>query len=113
MQHRKTDHPSTRNAMVVSESLAKNGLAALPTISAFEAELLAIDMMSQVHPDLELQADSTSLLVYQPSTVGDEGPVRLVWQTEVMSMPHHVEIESWWMPTAMTSLFTMLFAGMP
>ncbi len=57
-----------------------------PTISAAEAELLAVKLMADKQPDAQLKSTNAKLMIYQPSLVGNSGPTRLVWQAVVVSV---------------------------
>jgi len=61
-------------------------VSTVPTISAADAEFLAIKLMTQKHPGLQLGSSDANLMIYQPAVVGNSGATRLVWQTVVVSV---------------------------
>jgi len=65
----------------------------LPLITGAEAELIAVDVMARENPGLAFEADPSTLMVYQPSIVGNIGLTRLVWHTQVTSVPVPVAIK--------------------
>ncbi|MHC4646992.1 MAG: M4 family metallopeptidase [Planctomycetota bacterium] len=70
-----------------TKRLDKGKLSIIPSIRAVDAQQAAITLMAQAHPDLEFEAAAATLMVYQPSVVGNIGPTQLVWQTTVVSLP--------------------------
>ena len=79
--------------MTDTEAPGDDEFLPLPLMSEAEAELIAVAMMVQQNPGLEFQADPATLMIYQPSVVGNVGSTRLVWHTEVTSVPEPVAIE--------------------
>lgn len=64
-----------------------------PSIAGTEAEHIAIDIIGRDYPELKWQAEPATLMIYQPSVVGNVGSPRLVWSTEVTSLPEPVVAE--------------------
>ncbi len=58
-----------------------------PVITEIEAADMAIATLERENPALQFRAEPATLMIYQPSVVGDTGPARLVWHTEVTSTP--------------------------
>ncbi len=58
-----------------------------PIVTDVETEAIAIAALAEDHPDPQLQAEPATLMMYQPSVVGNTGPARLVWHTTVTSTP--------------------------
>jgi hypothetical protein len=61
-------------------------VSTVPTILSADAEFLAVDMMAKKRPGLVLDCSDAELVIYQPEVVGNSGPPRLVWKTEVISV---------------------------
>ncbi|MHC5185115.1 MAG: M4 family metallopeptidase, partial [Planctomycetota bacterium] len=78
-----------------TRSLDSEKVSTAPTISAVDAEFLAIDFIAQEYPNALFQSSEAKLMIYQPSVIGNVGSTRLVWQTEVKessSMPRIDEV---------------------
>jgi len=58
-----------------------------PVITDLEAADTARATLGQGNPGLQFQAEPATLMIYQPSIVGNAGPARLVWHTRVTSTP--------------------------
>jgi hypothetical protein len=65
--------------------LDRGELSIAPSIPASEAEQAGIDFVGAQSADLEFEASTAELMIYEPSVVGSSGATRLVWQTEVVS----------------------------
>jgi len=61
-------------------------VSTVPMISAADAKFLAIELMAEKHPGLQLDSSDAQLMIYQPAVVGNSGSTRLVWQTVVVSV---------------------------
>ena len=81
------------DVMTDTERFDSGSIPVIPSILATEAEQIAIDVIGREYPELKLQAESATLMIYQPSVVGNVGSPRLVWQTEVMSLAESVVAE--------------------
>jgi Zn-dependent metalloprotease/subtilisin-like proprotein convertase family protein len=64
-----------------------------PSITGLEAEQIAIDMLTQEHPECYFQAEPAKLMIYEPSIVGNIGPTCLIWHTKIASTPEPVVAE--------------------
>jgi Zn-dependent metalloprotease len=69
-----------------TSTLDDGKVSTVPTISAADAEFLAIGLMAEKHPGLQLDSADAQLMIYEPAVVGNSGPTRLVWQTVVVSV---------------------------
>jgi len=56
-----------------------------PSISALIAEDVAIKWLAGQNNGLKFKATPATLMIYEPSVIGPDGPTLLVWQTEVVS----------------------------
>jgi len=54
-----------------------------PSIDPSTAQKKAVEFMASQHPQLEFEAGPATLMIFSPTVVGNAGPTRLVWQTEV------------------------------
>jgi bacillolysin len=73
-----------------TELLDSGELPITPTILPDEAYRAAIQMVKEENPDLEFEANSPNLMIYEPSVVGNTGATQLVWQTTVTSVPRPI-----------------------
>ncbi|MCU0913729.1 MAG: M4 family metallopeptidase [Planctomycetes bacterium] len=60
-------------------------LSVAAAVTAQDAGVIATAAVLEDHPELEFRAEPAALMIYQPAIIGNVGPVRLVWQTEVQS----------------------------
>lgn len=79
--------------MTDTEPLDHGQISLAPSMTAYDAAMNAIDMMMQAYPQFQFQAEAATLMIYDPSVVGCTGPVRLVWQTKVNSLPENMAYE--------------------
>ncbi|MFC1635926.1 M4 family metallopeptidase [Planctomycetota bacterium] len=73
--------------------LDSGSVPATPSISDTEAEEIAVATIGDEFPELKLQAESTSSMIYQPSVVGNLGSPRLVYHIKVVSAPDSLVAE--------------------
>jgi Zn-dependent metalloprotease len=69
-----------------TSALDDGKVSTVPTIPAADAKFLAIELMAEKHPGLQLDSSDAQLMIYQPAVVGNSGSTRLVWQTVVVSV---------------------------
>jgi Zn-dependent metalloprotease len=57
-----------------------------PSLTAMDAQHIAVGVLAERHPGFQFQAEPAVLMIYAPSVVGNGGPARLVWHTTVASL---------------------------
>ncbi|MEN6307315.1 MAG: M4 family metallopeptidase [Anaerohalosphaeraceae bacterium] len=58
-------------------------ISTIPTIAAEDAEFLAMEFMTETYPSNDLDCTAAELVIYHPEIIGNSGPTRLVWKTDV------------------------------
>ena len=66
-----------------TNALDNGALSTVPTILAADASYLAIALMAETHPGLQLRSTPPQLMIYRPDVVGNTGATCLVWKLEV------------------------------
>jgi Zn-dependent metalloprotease len=73
--------------MTNTTALDEGKLSLTPEISAEFAKQVAEDYLIYLNPQLVFEADQPTLMIYEPSIVGNTGDTQLVWKTDVKSIP--------------------------
>lgn len=66
-----------------TQALDTGNVSINPSIDASTVRQKAIDFMAVQYENLQFEATLPKLMLYSPAVVGNSGPARLVWRTEV------------------------------
>jgi Zn-dependent metalloprotease len=70
--------------------LDRGDVSTRPRIGPRRARKLAVDRLSRFYESLELEASNASLMIYDPSVLGNTGPACLAWRMEVTNVGNTV-----------------------
>ncbi len=72
--------------IMTDTSLLDDGhISTTPAISAYDAECTALEKLSQENPAYQLDSLDPKLMIFHPEVIGNVGPTKLIWYTEVKS----------------------------